>query len=248
MVMAVSSEVAARSRRMGQSPNGETRWYTDFIGEKAQKVEDRPESNLVEMGANQTVMPHFHQVNQFQIMTNGSGSLGRGGLSLVALHYTDHNTAYGPIKSGPYGLCLFTIRAQCDPSATYLHQPGYREALKPSKQRYILSEDIQLSVPAVMQNRVDTVLEDLLDPATDSSDGLAAHMLRMGAGARFTGPDPRATGGQYYMVLNGTMEYGGARYPAWSMLFSGRTEEALEVAAGAAGVEALLLHFPRPGT
>lgn len=246
MVIAVSHEQALKGRRIGRSPsNGEQRWYIDYIGEKVQQVEDRPEANLIEMDSNQTVVPHFHQVNQFQIMASGSGSLGRNSLGMVALHYVDNNTAYGPIKSGPYGMTLFTIRAQSDPSATYLHQPGYKEALKPSRRRYIIAENITPSVEAVMTSRKAPLMEDLLPAGTDTDDGLGAHMLRLGGDMGATGPDPARTSGQYYLVLNGSLVHGDGEYGKWSMLFVGRDEPPLAVQAGTKGVETLVLELPR---
>lgn len=244
--MLVSRGTAACGRRIGQSPsNGEVRWYIDYIGEKVEKVEDKPESNLIEMDSNQTVVPHFHQVNQFQIMADGAGSLGRNSLKLIALHYVDHNTAYGPIKAGPNGLSLFTLRAQSDPSATYLHQPGYKEALKPSKRRYLLVEDISLSVESVLKSRKTVALESLFEKDVDTSDGLGAFVMRLGAGVKALGPDPGSTSGQYYLILNGGLERDGLYFPKWSMVFVNRADPPFELCAGPEGLETLVVHLPR---
>lgn len=197
------------------------------------------------MDVNGVIVPHFHRVNQFQIMVSGHGSIGRNALPLVGLHYADRHTAYGPINAGAYGLGFFTIRAQSDPGAIYLHQPGYKDFLKPSKKRYLTAEHIGLSTECVLQHRGEVTLESVLEKDADVSDGLGALMLRMGAGAKTTGPDPRITGGQYYLVLNGSLEFAGASYAPWSMVYADRTEAPLEVHAGPRGLEALVLNFPR---
>ncbi len=249
MIQAVNHEIASRARRVGTSSNGQRRWYTDFFGKLVDQIEDRPQSHYTEMDANGVIVPHFHRVNQFQIMVSGHGSIGRNALPLVGLHYADGYTAYGPINAGPFGLGLFTIRAQSDPGAIYLHQPGYKDFLKPSKKRYLIAENIGLSTESVLQYRGEVTLENVLekdaDQSVDLSDGLGAHMLRMGGGAKTTGPDPRITGGQYYLVLNGSLEFDGASYAPWSMVFADHTDAPLEVHAGARGLEALVMNFPR---
>lgn len=247
MIQAVNHETASKGRRTGTSSNGQRRWYTDFIGQQiVPEIKDAPQSHYTEMDANGVIVPHFHQVDQFQIMVSGNGSIGRNALPLVGLHYADHHTAYGPINAGPYGLGLFTIRAQSDPGAIYIGKPGYKEKLKPSRKRYLLAENIPLSISSVLENRNEIALDSVLEKDADVSDGLGAFMLRMGAGARTSGPDPKATGGQYFLVLNGSLQYEGADYAPWSMVFVGRTDAALEVQAGASGLEALVLNFPRP--
>ena len=67
----------------------------------------------------------------------------------------------------------------------------------------------------------------------------------MGPGASHAGPDPRATGGQYYLVLNGSLEHDGASYPKWSAVFLTAADAPLAFKAGPKGLEALLLQFSR---
>jgi hypothetical protein len=245
MIVAVSGEAAGKGRRTGKSSNGQRRWYVDYIGTLVDKVVDRPQSHYTEMDANGVIVPHFHRVNQFQIMVSGSGSIGRNALPLIGLHYADKFTAYGPINAGPCGLGLFTIRAQSDPGAIYLHQPDYREHLKPSKKRYLLADNIALSTANVLENRGDVALDSVLERDADISDGLGALMLRMGARMQVTGPDPRLTGGQYYLVLNGSLDYNGDSYAPWSLIFAGHDDAPLKVCAGSHGLEALVLNLPR---
>ena len=76
-------------------------------------------------------------------------------------------------------------------------------------------------------------------------DGLGASIIRMGLGLAFTGPDPRATGGQYYLVVNGSLEFGNAQYSKWSTVFLTGEEPPLAFKAGPKGVEALLLQFSK---
>ena len=76
-------------------------------------------------------------------------------------------------------------------------------------------------------------------------DRLAAYLLRAGAGMTVSGPDPRGSGGQYYLVMNGGLTYTGADYPLWSLLFIGPNDEPCTCTAGAAGVEVFIGQYPR---
>jgi hypothetical protein len=59
------------------------------------------------------------------------------------------------------------------------------------------------------------------------------------------GPDPKAGGGYYVFVANGSLDRQGETLPAWSMVFVEPGEEAFEIRAGANGLEALVMQFPR---
>ena len=148
MVQAVHAETARRNRESPKRVHDFIFWRTDYVGSQSSKdhgVTDIPQAYLIDMGVNGTIPPHFHQVDQFQILVGGSGSLGRNKPSLIALHYVDHHTAYGPVMSGPCGLTLFTMRVQSDPGGIYLHDPGYKERLKPTPKRYLQVEGIALT-------------------------------------------------------------------------------------------------------
>jgi len=246
MVLAVNSEIAKQARSTGKGRStGFPRWRTEFVGNRAEnEVKDDPQAFLVELAPHAVIEAHFHQVDQFQIIVAGSGTLGRKAAPVVALHYADHHTAYGPIKAGPFGLSFFTIRSKSDTGSTLVSAPNYRDFLKPTKKRYVLAEQIALSTAPVLQNRSEIAMENLL-PDVDGSDGLGACMLRMGADMKARGPDPRLTGGQFVLVLNGSLEYKNAAYPVWSTVYAGPTDEALDIAAGDRGLEALVMNFPR---
>lgn len=69
-----------------------------------------PSVFLYEQPANQTLQPHFHHHNEFQIFIEGEGKLGARKIRPVTVHYAGAYTAYGPIVAGPEGLKYFTLR------------------------------------------------------------------------------------------------------------------------------------------
>jgi len=244
-MQAISSETALKGRRTIKSRGtGEEHWRTDYLGKPGDgSIKDEPQAFLIEMQANETIMPHFHEVDQFQVFVSGSGSVGRSPHGILAVHYADHHTGYGPIVAGPQGYSYFTLRAQSDPGAHYLHKPGYREALKPSPRRHGVADNIALSTEPVLMDRKTLAVEKLLGEL--EGDGRGIELIRLGPGMRHTGPDPRATGGQYYLVVNGSLELDGASYPQWSAVFLAAADAPLAFSAGPKGLEALLLQFSR---
>src|SRR5689334_7786088 len=108
MVVAVSSDAAAARRCKGEGRSGGSKWHTYHIGRRdVAEIEDQPRCHLTEMGPNQTHRRHFHQTNQFQVMLAGSCTVEGAALPLIALHYADRHVPFGPLTSGPDGLCLF---------------------------------------------------------------------------------------------------------------------------------------------
>jgi len=209
MIQLASSAVALKRRvpRKSKLSDG-MHWRTPFIGgASGGSILDEPQAFLLEMNADEVLREHFHQVDQFQIFVSGSGSLGRttGPLAPVTVHYSDHHTGYGPIKAGPQGYGYFTLRAQHDGGATYIGEPGYRDRLKASPRRHF-TVPVVLSIAPVLAGRTEPAAEALVEPA---ADGLGATLLRLGPAGRISGPDPREGGGQYYLVLNGSLEHEG---------------------------------------
>jgi hypothetical protein len=202
---------------------------------------------MSDMNANETIVPHFHGTSQFQLFAAGSGTIGKRGdvLQPLTVQFKDHHTAYGPVVAGPQGLSFMALRIKTGDSApVYLDKPGYREKLKPSKRRNLLSSPVSLSIAPVLEHRREASWEPLFD-AEKIDDGMAAHVLRLGAGMAAMGPDPKAAGGYYVFVANGSLEQDGQDLPLWSMVVVESNEDGFEIRAGRKGLEALVLQYPR---
>lgn len=221
-------------------------WRSPYMGGRPSGVVvDDPQAFLLEMSPHQKLVSHFHEVDQFQIFVGGSGTIGRNKPATMAntMHYADHHTGYGPIVASAQGFSYFTLRAQTDAGAVEIDKPGYREKLKPSKKRHFLA-NIALSTEPVLQSRADVALEPMIPQQEQYTDRLGAYMLRAGPGMQATGPDPRASGGQYFLVLNGGMQYHGGDYPLWSLLFINPQDPPCTITAGPKGVEILITQYP----
>jgi len=244
MATAVAAEQALKGRRIIKSNGtGEEHWRTDYIGTRSTgEGSASPQAFLIEMRAHETILPHFHAVDQFQVFVAGSGGLGRNDVPTLAVHYTDHHTGYGPINAGPHGYSYFTLRAKTDPGARYLHRPGYREALKPSRKRHATAAGLTLTTAPVLMQLGAMQTEALLTEL-DAPDGLGAWLHRLGPVTSLHGAHPAASGGQYWLVVNGSLVFQGERYAPWSMLYVGAADSALDAEAGPEGLEVLQLQY-----
>lgn len=263
MAQFIAWQTAEAKRRRGESVIGEIQltrceffgpskfFYSMSKGERFQlheellKQNEAPHAFLIEVPALSEIPAHFHRVPQYQVFVQGSGQLGRNhALEPVTVHYTDEFTGYGPILAAEDGLSYFTLRNFFDPGAEYISQPGVREKLRPSARRYLVvgPDKIQLSSKDSLAAQRDIALENVIEP---HDDGVAAYVLRAGPGLAFSGPDPSAGGGQYWLVLKGSAIYEGADYIQNSLAWISCAEKALTMTAGAAGVEIAVLQFPR---
>ena len=102
----------------------------------------QPQAFTIEMTPNEEFGPHYHTVDQYQLILHGDGRIGRRPLSTYSVHYTDRYTSYGPLVAGERSMHYMTLRAKADPGPQYLSRPGVREAQQPSLRRFRLQADI----------------------------------------------------------------------------------------------------------
>jgi hypothetical protein len=247
MIYTRSGADALAKRDVVISPGtGNQHWGTVFFGPRSSAGEaPGPQATMSDLNANETIVPHFHGVSMFQLFIAGSGTIGSRGqvLEPLTVQFKDHHTAYGPIVSGPQGLSFVALRMYTGNSEpTYLNNPGAREKLRPSKRRNLTTGPVKFSIEPLMQARNEAAWEPLFE---ETEDGMAAHLVRLGAGMAANGPDPKRAGGYYVFVGNGSLIRGEEELPLWSMVVVEPTEEKFEIRAGTKGVEALVLQYPR---
>ena len=243
MPLIAPAEAAAATRRRA-SFNGSGFWHSTFLGANRYRpdavpppVPGRPYAVafLVEQDPDSTVAAHFHQADQFQVLTGGSGTLGTHAARPVTVHFAAAFSAYGPVRAGAAGLTYFTLRNGWDPGARTM--PAARGDLpRPRRHRELVSQPLAPHGPASAAGTA------VLAPA---ADGLGAWHYRLPAGAAPAGPDPAGGAGQYWLVLAGALDLGAARLGPRSCVFVGPEEMAPATRAGPQGASVLALQFPR---
>jgi len=223
-------------------PNGHFSWRTDFIRRPEDKSIDTPMAFLAQGSAHRVLRTHFHVVDQFQVMYNGSGTLGKHPVGFGAVHFSRAYTPYGPIAYSDKGLGFITLRAHRDPGAQYL--PESREVLDQAVSRTpwqaTVAPDFDL-VPGESG-----VAMKALDGLT-GHDGLAGWSVKLNAGAKAYAPDPSKGDGQYILVLKGGIVHEDALRKDLTVVWVGRNEGPYQLVAGPEGMEGLVLNFPVPG-
>jgi hypothetical protein len=247
MIYTRSGADALAKRDIVISPGtGNQHWGTVFFGPRSSGAHaPGPQATMSELDANEAIMPHFHGVTMFQLFIAGFGTIGARGqvLEPLTVQFKDHHTAYGPVTAGPQGLSFVALRMYTgDSKPVYLKEADAREKLQPSRRRNLTAGPVKFSVAPVMQSRKETLWETLFE---ETDDGMAAHVVRLGAGKTANGPDPKRAGGYYVFVGNGSLVHGQEELPLWSMVVVEPTEEKFELRAGAHGLEALVLQYPR---
>jgi hypothetical protein len=197
-----------------------------------------PQVFLVNMpNEGSTIHPHFHDVDQFQVIVGGSGRLGPGAAAPVAFHYADAFTPYGPIVGAKDGISFFTIRANC--ANGYYPMPEARNKMKTKPGRNIAGNfDITKPLPAAGQSSREKLLEA-------KPDNVLVVGIRMGAKAVTQG-EPTTGGDQYYLVCTGSLIQNGKEAPANTLIRLTRGEAVPTLTAGPNGANVLLLQLPMP--
>lgn len=250
MILSIPS-LASRPDRVRQSQphlfgNDPQTWRSDFT-ERSPGV---PQLLLVEQPVpGSTVLPHYHSTDQFQIFMDGGGTLGKHEIHPVSIHYSNRYTGYGPIVAGAKGLSYYVMRPEFDRLVTgqYLHIPELREKLKqqPGRRRNVVVEATVKSLED-LANVGAPVSDRVIDCETDKHDpGMFADVLSMGPRMSYDGPDPRTGGGQVYLVLAGSMRCGDTPYGPRSAIAMTAEENALTLASGESGLQALVVQYPR---
>jgi hypothetical protein len=228
--------------------SGIEHWGSSYFGPRYSRAEvgRSPQALVTEMAADETILPHFHPVPQFQLFPAGSGKMGREDVQPLMVQYKDRHSAYGPLVAGPNGCTFIALRNKTGDSApVYLSKPGYKEKLKPSKRRNWISPHISLSTRPLMKFRKEVSWEPVFQAERVIADELDAKLVRLGAGMSTMGPDPSLGGGYYVFVANGSLDQDGTDLPLWSLVFVEPAEAAIEIKAGKNGLEALVLQFPK---
>jgi hypothetical protein len=253
VILTADAETVRRTNRR-EAPNG---WSTSFIGVNRNTIKPgeappaadalHPVAFLVEKRPGGVTRPHFHRADQYQVVVGGSGKMGLHDTGSIAVHYTDAYSAYGPIVAAGDGIAWFTLRPGWDPGAKYMENPDNRAELRASRGRHTHWEATTDPVPALDEAALKSLSSVGCQRLLEGEDGLATWRHQLPPGAALTGPDPAAAGGQFWLVLAGTLKAAdSALLGVNSTIFVAPDDGPLTAVAGPGGAEALCLQFRLP--
>ena len=249
MILTADSDIARQTNKRRANEG----WNTLYMGTNrfSQKPGDPipdpatlfPVAFLVEKEPGSIVRPHFHQAEQFQIVVGGAGKFGVHDVDGIVVHYTGPYTAYGPLVASDQGLDWFTLRSGWDPGARYM--PAERQSLREGRAKYPHREATAEVKQVLTETELVRLAENTAEPILPAAeDGVAAWRYRLAPGASLTGPEPGLGGGQFWVILAGSMTAsGGELLPVKSCVFVPPEEAPLAPVAGPMGTEILCLQF-----
>ena len=235
-VVAFDDVKATRIHRVVEG--GQSAWRTNYMV-PPDEAPNQPQAFLAEMSAHRNLRTHFHANDQFQIFVSGDGHAGKHPIAPFQVHFARAYTPYGPIVAKDNGVAFLTLRTRKDGGAQYL--PEKREKLVQTEGRDPWQLTVQVEFP---EPSADIALEPLEGMHDDR--GLAAHALSMKANAEALAPDASSSNGQYIVVLGGSLMHEGREHKATTIIFVQPHEGPFRLVAGAEGLEAVALNFPRP--
>ena len=237
LAQALAEVRAQRAQRI--LPDGQAIWVSRVFPTSGATPE-MPMASFVEQLAHTTIPTHFHAVNQFQVVVEGQGTLGKSAVHPWTVHYTNGFTGYGPLCANAAGMAFFTLRNRWDAGgARYF--PAGQSFMQPAPKRHHLVGPLVCSSVAALHSRQHTTCDSVL---AQEEDGLAAWFLHLGPGMRTHAPDSAQGGGQYLLVAGGTLVHDGALWPRLSCLYISADTGPFVLQSGAEGLEILLLQFP----
>jgi hypothetical protein len=213
---------------------------TDYIGHGRAEHGEGAQAFLVHYpNEGSWLRPHWHRVDQFQVIVGGRGKVGRHEVEPIVVHYADAYTTYGPIVADGEGFSFFTLRAAH--TATSYYMPDSK-ALLPRKRGRELSAHVPAGSDGLAAQDSDHELETLIEPA---DDGLAATLVSLKPNARGEAPSPTGGGGQYCVVIGGSLLHEGRELEPKSLMFVAPGDEAARLDAGPSGARVVCLQLPR---
>ena len=222
---------------------GGTGRRVDYIGSPG-IIDENPQAFLVDrLYSDARIDPHFHDIDQFQVVVEGACRMGKKAADAVTFQYADAYTPYGPIVGEQQGFAFFTLRPIA--SGGFFAMPGNRHNM-PGRAGRNIAGWFDTSRPAPAPG---AVVREALMP--DTADGLDAVGIRLGSGAEIDGPVSDA-GGQYYLVCEGEVRQAvaggqeGKTLTRHSLIHVPSNETSPTLRAGAAGAEILVVQFARP--
>ena len=184
---------------------------------------------------------HFHNVDQFQVIMEGSGDFGRHPVSPYCVHFSRAHTPYGPLhSSAETGWGFIVLRTRFDPGAQRF--PWALDTLKEIPDRQPWQVTTRVSFPEATNG---VAVQDV--PEIRDERGLYTQTIAMAPGARTMTPDRLGGDGQYVVVVKGSLVHDGVERAAPTVVFVARDEPPIELEAGAQGLEAIIMNFPTPG-
>lgn len=242
LVVAMSEIPANKINQPGSTAPGSPGALSTTFFRAKRETPDAPTAalNRYQGGGKSSISAaHFHEVDQFQVIMDGSGDFGRHAVKPYCVHFARAYTPYGPLQADrDTGWAFIVLRSRFDPGAQRFPQSLEKLKQIPNRQPWQVTTDV--GFPA---RTAGVSVQDI--PGIKDEHGLFTHTITMAADTRMKTPDPSAGDGQYVVVVKGSLIHENRERRAPAIVFVKRDEPAFEIVAGAQGLDAIILNFPK---
>lgn len=194
-----------------------------------------PEALRFRFDPTPAVYAHMHLTSQFQLLISGGMDMPRGSMKLrpVSIHYTDHNTPYGPFSVEP-GHDMLVLHPKSGGLISMSHINARRKINLKARLLVAHLDDQQwCALPDQPGSRLQTLI-----PADMGPEALA---LELPPGAEM--PTAPAEYGRYEVVLAGSIRCKGQMLGAPGFRYVQGSEAPEPLVAGPEGATIMLLSF-----
>jgi hypothetical protein len=194
-----------------------------------------PEALRFRFDPTAAVYAHMHLTSQFQLLIAGGMDMPRGSMSLrpVSIHYTDHNTPYGPFSCLP-GHDMLVLHPKSGGLISMAHIDARRKINLGARLLVAhLQEAHWCAWPDMPGSRLQTLIPADMGPEALALD-LAPNMAL---------PTAPATYGRYEVVLSGSVQSGGSVLTAPGFRHVRGDEAPAPLIAGPEGARLMLMSF-----
>lgn len=206
---------------------------------------DLPHAALYQFDPGRVSHPHFHIVDQFQVVVGGKAKLGRRDVAAYGVHFSRAYTPYGPFISDPdIGLTCFVMHANTRTDWRSRHLPEKQDELKRAPNRHPWQITFPVVFPELHSGAItaDTLLQAV--PGVEDEKRLVAYALSMKPNALGCAPDPSCGDGQYLVVVKGSLFHNNKEHKSLALVFVGSNEGPFQIRAGSEGLQAIVLNYP----
>ena len=246
MVLAIAYEEAKKTEYRTEFP-GRTGGTTStrFFGSR--DIPDTPLAQINQFEPGYYSGAHYKVTDQFLVIIDGKGALGRHALAPYSVHFMRAYTPFGPLVSDARsGLTFFVMRAHPDTGSQRLPEKRDELMRAPNRQPWQIARSATFPALQAGAQAAGMMLEAI--PGMSDEHGLAAYTLRMKPHAKGSAPDPTHGDGQYLVVVKGSLLHDKKVLKAPALVFVYPKDGPFAMHAGPEGVNAIVLNFPRPGT
>ena len=181
------------------------------------------------------VRPHYHLGAQFQLVVRGKAAYPTFQVEAIGVHYTDHNTPYGPFETTE-DYQMFVLHAK-PAGQLYMDTPENR-AKANHEGREIARSASEVPWAGMGLLGLLGLREKVL---IAEPTGLRAEVIEAPAGAKV--PFGAAEYGRYEIVVAGSALASGTALTAYNLRYSEGTEPAPAIEAGPDGLTLVMLQF-----